>query len=101
MVGLEFSRLTATLDIPSKCGGLCEKLAREMNVLGIEGCKEKRERLLGELRETYKLYDWTDKLRAGFNAVASGLALKLVSLDPLAAMFDLALERAEEKARRP
>lgn len=66
----------------------CQEIRREMNILGVEGCRRERDRLLADLRQGYDGASISTKAKAAALALANGLPL---SLDGL---FDLAIERA-------
>lgn len=66
----------------------CDAIRREMNRLGVEGCRQKKTELLAELRKGYDESSLATKLNAARLALANGLPLSLEGL------FDLAVERA-------
>lgn len=95
--GTEFKRIVEQelgIQIPG-CSA-CTNTLRKMNSLGVDGCRQKREELLEELRKNSQKVDWMKRLLAVPKAVQSGLALKVNWLDPLPDLLDLAIERAEQ-----
>lgn len=66
----------------------CEEIRREMNRLGVEGCKRERSRLLAKLKTAYDEASLYTKGMAYVLARSKGLPLSLEGL------FDLAIERA-------
>lgn len=95
-VGLQLTLLLKEIGIKHKRGCGCRKLARWMDVLGVEGCRKDRDLLAKQLRdkalEHYGLAEWTRAIAA---AVTSGLALRMNPLDPFGSLIDEAIERAE------
>lgn len=90
--GDELTRLVKQLGIAKTRGCGCAEMAREMNALGIEGCRAKRDELAARLRAKSKEYAWTDWASAAANAAVIGLALRLNWSDPFPGLIDLAIE---------
>jgi hypothetical protein len=95
--GTEFRKLAAQIGVKRKADCKCDALERRMDFFGVEGCRDRREELLAALRESYTAYGLADKLRAAVNAVASGLAFEIDPRDPVASLFELAIERASSR----
>lgn len=93
--GTELAGIIKQLKQKPKSGCGCGPLRREMNTLGIDGCKQERERLAGKLQENAAKYGLADKARAALAAAASGLALQINWLDPCPGLIDEAIRRAE------
>lgn len=95
-LGTELKILLSSLKIPA-CAA-CVERAAEMNRLGIQGCRDQRDRLIAAIRQEAGERPWGETLRAGALALLTGLAFKLDPFDPIPGLFDEALRRAEEKA---
>lgn len=95
--GTELKLLLSELGITDKIGCDCESVRREMNRLGVDGCRRERERLLTRLSENARKYGWLAKMKAAGAAVANGMAFRISPTAPLRSLFDLAVSRAEEK----
>ena len=96
--GTELAAIFQQIAVKNKPGCGCKAIAKEMNRLGVAGCREHREELLAKLKENYDLYGLTDKLIAAFKTVTSGLASKINPLDPLGSLLDEAIRRAESQS---
>lgn len=94
--GTELTALLESLGIGKLPGCQCAARAAQMDRWGVGGCRGHRSLIVGWLGEGYAAAGWPARLRAGASALASGLAL---SADPLGALADEAIRRAEEKAR--
>lgn len=95
--GTEFENLLIRMGIAIPDCQQC--LARKilMNSLGPNGCRQQREPLLVELRAAAAQFRWQVKLTAVAKALRHGIVLNV--LDPVASLFDKAIERAEAKQR--
>lgn len=87
--GTELAKLLASLGITEQTGCQCDSLRREMDALGVAGCRRERTRFLKRLEENAAKFSWWDKFKAGAAAVLSGL------FPALASLFDDAILRAE------
>lgn len=96
--GTELAGIIKALRQRTKAGCGCGALRREMNELGIQGCRRERERLAGELRKKAAKVGLTSKAIAAWAVVTSGLAIEIDWLDPCGSMIDLAIRRAEANA---
>lgn len=67
----------------------CEKLRREMNQLGTDGCRERKSGLVMRLQRNAGKYGIGEWASAGWSALWQGKPLSLAGL------LDLAIERAE------
>lgn len=92
--GTELEKLIGMLGLEKKSDCPCNRLKREMNQLGVDGCRKERERLLKLFRSGYALYSGPEKRTAAWNAIQSGLAWQMNPLDPLGSLFDLAVINA-------
>lgn len=76
----------------SKCN--CEALAREMDALGVDGCRRERDRLIGAIKANAHELSWSDLARSSWKAVFSGIAFHVNPHDPIASLFDMAISIA-------
>lgn len=97
-VGTIFKSLIDGLGIDSAEGCNCEALRIEMDLLGVDGCKQQRARLISSLRKNAEKVSWLAKVKAIPPALASGLAFRVDPFDPIPGLFDEAVRRAEEKS---
>lgn len=79
-------------DAADTCG--CRAMLLKMNIWGVEGCREHREKIVEHLRKSADKRGWLDHLNARCKAAANGLALSVNWLDPIPSLVDLAIERA-------
>jgi hypothetical protein len=93
--GTELKKILAELGIMEKPDCPCRRRANDMDILGVQGCKDNREMIVGWLREGESRWGWKDKLAAAAKAVQSGLAFKLNPFDPFPGLVDEAIRRAE------
>lgn len=91
--GTELTAIFSELGIKPKASCGCKAKAAAMDAWGVEGCKERREEILAWMKEAYDTATWSEKAAAAWNAMRRGLPLTL------AGILDLAIERAEEKAK--
>lgn len=101
--GTELTEMFRELKIPG-CK-LCKDLARRMNAWGTEGCRQHRDLIVNDIKGRERKMGLVERMRAGFNAVLSGLAFQagLGNLTPenlIPWMVDEAIRRAEEKQRK-
>ena len=97
-VGTELKDIIKTLGFPL-CAVKCKELMQAMDEWGPAGCHLSRDTILAQLRETQARLKWTEKVKAGVNAVRSGLAFKLDPLDPAPGLLDEAIRRTLRKER--
>jgi transcriptional regulator with XRE-family HTH domain len=99
--GTELKQLLISIGITPKFDCNCESLLREMNQLGVDGCRRDRERLVASLRANAHHYTWLDRLRAARRVAQSELALRIDLVDPIGWLFDEAVRRYANKSRGP
>lgn len=97
--GTELKKLLESLGVNAGPTCDCRKRANDMDIMGIEGCKENREIIIGWLREGQERWGWKDKMKAAAKAVQTGLAFKLNPLDPFPGLVDEAIRLAEASPR--
>ena len=91
--GSEFASLAASIGIHEAAGCDCQTIKREMDLLGVYGCRGRREQLLAKLRHSAKQYGWWDRIKAGGNLLRTGQIFQTgVTLEGL---LDEAILRAE------
>ena len=97
--GREFDKLAKILNISVASGGCnCASVEKAMDLAGVEGCRTQRSDFLQRIRDNAKHVDLSQKIVAALTSVTSGLILELGPLaliDPLGAMYDCAMNRAE------
>lgn len=98
--GTELKIMLSTLGINPSETCDCNGKAVQMDLWGVEGCKENRETIIGWMKDGQKRWGWKDKVAAATKAVLSGLAFKLNVVDPYPGLIDEAIRRAEEKEGR-
>jgi glycosyltransferase involved in cell wall biosynthesis len=91
--GTELTAIFTELGITPKASCKCKAKAAQMDAWGIAGCREHRAEIMEWMREAYDTATWSEKATAAWNAMRKGLPLTLEGL------LDLAIERAEAKAR--
>lgn len=89
--GTELKRMLTALGIVPPVGCQCERRAALMDEWGAEGCRRRRTEIVGWLTEEWQRLGWWERLKVGAAAVAKGA----VSLDPVGAMVDESIRRAE------
>ena len=99
--GTEFHNLALQLGIRDKPSCSCKALRRDMDRLGVAGCRAQRDRLLSVIRQNYQQVTSAEKVMAAARAVSSGLALTINPLDPVGSLFDEAVRRAEAAESNP
>lgn len=98
--GTELRKLFAVLRVKPKKGCGCVAMAREMDALGVDGCRAKRDELAERLRSKSDKWGWTEKAAAALRAAKSGLAFQLENWsDPFPSLVDLACDRAERQGQ--
>ena len=97
--GTELKALIASLGINPSPSCDCNAKAEQMNVWGVEGCKQRREEIVQGLRDNAPRWGWKDKLKAAALATVKGIAFKLDLSDPYGSLVDLAIRQAEEKEK--
>ena len=89
--GTELTRLLSQAGITKLSGCRCSGHAQRMNRWGVEGCRKRRDRIVGWLRESYDLTGWATRIRAGVNLALDGVCL---STDPFGDIVDECIRRA-------
>lgn len=97
--GTELKAIFATLGVTESLGCGCEAMARQMNVWGPERCRLNRARIVKQISDTAAKKGWGETLAAGWASLTSGLALAINPLDRFGSLVDLAIDRADSKAR--
>lgn len=97
-VGTEFAALVARLGFEAGPQCRCKALMNRMNAIGVDGCRRERDLFVATIRDNAKAWGWGSFAVAIAKAVVTGLALQIDPTDPIGSLFDLAIERAEEKS---
>jgi hypothetical protein len=95
--GTELAGVAKELKLKEKPGCGCEEMRREMNRLGVAGCRRDRKRLASKLRAKAGSFGLSEKARAALAAATSGIALTINWLDPYPGLIALAIDRAEAR----
>lgn len=99
--GTEYAKLVKSLGFKptKKCG--CAKLMREMDELGVDGCRRDFDRLCGLLQEKYDAASWPERQKAKGMAVLTGLAFKVSWTDPIPDVLNEAIRLATDRPSLP
>jgi hypothetical protein len=99
--GTELAKMLADvgIDPPANCG--CKATMREMDELGVEGCRKNRQAYIDRIKQNAEKWGW-GKLSTmhtlagvGVKSMLNGLAWKVNWLDPFPGLVDEAIKRAE------
>lgn len=121
--GTELKNILESLGINSGPSCDCNARAKQMNVWGVEGCKERREEIYKWIIENQERWGWKDKVKKAaddgveidkpvepkktwkdkfkvyWKTVSTGLIFKLDVSDPVGSLIDLSIQRAEIKEK--
>jgi hypothetical protein len=92
--GTELKGIFRRLGFSAKSGCGCEKLRLEMDRLGVTGCRQNFDLLVGKLRKKYHQTTKGERARAAAAALFTGLAFHLDWADPIPSLLRLAIDRA-------
>jgi len=98
--GSELAKMLETIGVNAAPGCDCKARQAQMDLWGVDGCREHREEIIGWMRDGQGRWGWKDKLKAAALAVTSGLAFKLDVTDPFPSLIDEAIRRAEENGQK-
>lgn len=97
--GTEMKKLLISIGITIHLGCRCKEMMKNMDVWGVEGCKQKKDQIIMVMEESAELYSWKDYVVA---ATLSALVLnvqvigfKINPLNPFPGLVDIAIYRAE------
>ena len=76
---------------------LCERVARQMDRLGVKGVRQLRQRFAEHLKRAADKKGWGVKLLATLASLKSGLALRIKPWDIYGSLIDEACRRAEAR----
>lgn len=96
ILGGLFAKLGVANCIP---GGGCQSTKGKMNAAGIQGCKQRREEFIAEIKERVKDISLAVWVRAAAKAIATGLVFHLNPFNPVPSLYDYAIQLAEEQAQ--
>ncbi len=94
--GTELKSLLASIGVNPAPACDCNGKALLMDQWGVEICRQRKEMIVGWMRDGQARWGWKDKLSAAAKAVANGLVFKLNPLDPFPSLIEEAIRRAEE-----
>lgn len=97
--GTEMLQITQELGIEDRPGCGCKGMAATMNRLGTEGCRMRVPELTLSIQATYKSWTGWDKLMFASKAAWKAVGLGVKPTDPIKHLVNLAIDRAEAKAR--
>lgn len=92
--GTELKALLSEMGLAELPGCQCAARAARMDGWGVDGCRQRRDEIVGWLREGYAAAGWLDRLRAAGKALARGINWS----DPLGWLVDEAIRRAEAQS---
>lgn len=99
--GTELAKMLADVGIEPPANCSCKATMREMDELGVEGCREKKQVFVDRIKENAEKWGW-GKLSTmhtlagvGVKSMLSGLAWKVNWLDPFPGLVEEAIKRAE------
>ena len=85
------------IKMDANCG--CNAKRVQMDLWGVDGCREHRDEIVQWMRDGAQSWKWTDRLKAARKAVTGGLVFKLNALDPFPSLIDEAIRQAEVEQR--
>lgn len=91
--GTRLKQLLAEMGVTPAAGCGCDERATRMNEWGPAGCRERRAEIVDWLREEWGRLGWLEKAKAAGRALAAGF---VHPLDPVGALVDEAIRRAED-----
>lgn len=101
--GTELAAILSSIGIQSSTGCTCKKYMAAMDGWSVDGCKLKREVIVGRIRKKAEEWGWAKGLAgAALHPVAAlRLAAHVSWTDPIPGIVDLAIQRAADKAAAP
>jgi hypothetical protein len=96
-VGTALKRIFQGIGINPKAKCNCSNLAKKMDGWGIQGCIERRTRIVNALKDSQKKWSWSEQFAAAIKVASSSLLLKVARhpFNPLMGILDEAIEQAE------
>jgi hypothetical protein len=94
--GTELKKILSSVGIEPKPSCDCNGKMIQMDVWGVEECRENRDVIVGWLRDNADKWGWSGFGKAAIKSVATGLALKINPLKPYESLVDLAISNAEK-----
>jgi hypothetical protein len=98
--GTELRRMFRVLGVTPAKNCKCKAFAREMDAMGVDGCRAAREEIAAKLQAKSAEFGLDTFLSAGLRALTSGIALRINPLHPFLSLVDLAIERASHDPRQ-
>ena len=93
--GTHLKTILSDLGIKKLIGCGCENKMWQMNVWGVDGCRQRFSTIRGWIATAQAKAGWATTITAAANAATSGLALQIDPLDIPGSLVRLAIERAE------
>jgi hypothetical protein len=97
--GTELKAILSSLGINPSPSCDCNGKAAQMNVWGVDGCRQNRDTIIQWMRDGMQHWGWVDQLKAAAAAVRTGLAFQVNWFDPFPDIIDQAINRAAEKSQ--
>lgn len=95
--GAKLKAIFSALGLRPSVACQCDRKANWMNLWGVDGCRQRRELIVGWLKTGKEWFGPEEQAVAAYNAVASGLAFKLKPWDLFGSIVDLAIQQAEQE----
>lgn len=92
--GAELKKLLVEFGINNFAGCRCEERSRQMNLWGVDGCRENFNTIRGWIVEAQTKADWLTTIKAAALATASGIATQIDLRDIAGSLVRIAIERA-------
>jgi hypothetical protein len=97
--GTEMLQVTSELGIETYEGCGCKSVAAAMDVLGVEGCRRRRNELILQIDAGLEGWGWSQKLKAATAAMWKAVGMGVSVTDPVVSLFEISVDRAEKKAK--
>jgi hypothetical protein len=98
--GTELRKMLESIGVNAAPGCDCKARQAQMDIWGVEECRNHREEIIGWMRDGQGRWGWAAKIKAAALAVQTGLAFKLNPADPFPTLIDEAIRRAEKAPPR-
>ncbi len=94
--GTELKKILNGLGLKPKAQCGCDAKVAEMNVLGPDGCRQRRAELIEHLKGAYHTIGWIELLEIGAKVIAEPW---FSITDPIGSMLDEAIRRADTSSQ--
>ena len=68
-----------------------------MNEIGPEGCLERFNELVADMKTDADKYGWNDRISAGTRAILNGLAFQINPFKPIESLLMVAIRQTQKK----